>query len=313
VLLVVGDVNSTLGCALVAAKTSFDGVGARPLIAHVEAGLRSFDRSMPEEVNRILTDQVSDFLFVTEESAVRNLSREGISPEKVHFVGNTMIDSLIACRNKAQKSMILHQLGLGGWPREVHINRPYALLTLHRPANVDNRPAFLNILHALDELRDQCQIVFPAHPRTRKRIVEQDLERYFTDTGNDVGLIRLIEPLGYVDFLCLIEHSALVVTDSGGIQEETTYLGIPCVTARDNTERPVTVSSGTNVLAGTHREGIRSAIRYQLGKTFTSERPEKWDGAAGQRIIDILKSCSAAALPMSGRLSLRSASLTVVN
>jgi UDP-N-acetylglucosamine 2-epimerase (non-hydrolysing) len=289
VLVVVGDVNSTLACALVAAKISFDAAGTRPLIAHVEAGLRSFDRTMPEEINRIVTDQLSDLLFVTEESGLRNLAREGVPAEKVHFVGNTMIDSLLACKEKAEASAILDDLGLrngaaddGSGPSVA----PYALLTLHRPANVDTRDAFLNILEGLEDLARECPVVFPAHPRTQKRIRELGLERYFA--LSESGAIRMIEPLRYLDFLCLMKHARVVVTDSGGIQEETTCLGIPCVTVRENTERPVTLKSGTNVLAGVQKEGIRKAVSRQLHASFANTVPENWDGKAALRITEIL-------------------------
>jgi UDP-N-acetylglucosamine 2-epimerase (non-hydrolysing) len=285
VLIVVGDVNSTIACALVAAKLPAGADGGPPLIAHVEAGLRSFDRTMPEEVNRVLTDHLSDFLFVTEESGLRNLAREGIACEKVHFVGNTMIDSLVACRERADSSNVLSVLGLrtdkNGHDPDRRVAR-YALLTLHRPANVDQRAAFVNILDGLEDLAKACPIVFPAHPRTRKRITEFSLDGCVEST------IRLVEPLGYLDFLCLMKNATIVVTDSGGIQEETTCLGVPCVTVRENTERPVTIEEGTNVLAGVHRDGIRAAIRRQLETRAKSVTPKMWDGRSARRIVDIL-------------------------
>jgi UDP-N-acetylglucosamine 2-epimerase (non-hydrolysing) len=286
VVVLVGDVNSTLACALVAAKTSFDAAGARPLIAHVEAGLRSFDRSMPEEINRVLTDHVTDLLFVTEESGLRNLRHEGIPPERIHFVGNTMIDSLLAFTDRAEASTILRDLDLRTPPAHTGGHgpiRPYALLTLHRPANVDARAALLNILAGLQDLAETCPIVFPVHPRTRQRIDEFGLESRL-----DRGII-LTDPLGYLDFLCLMKHARVVVTDSGGIQEETTCLGIPCVTVRENTERPVTVEVGTNIVAGTEPERIRAAIRRQLrGEVTGGAVPAKWDGRAATRIVDVL-------------------------
>lgn len=302
-IVVVGDVNSTLACALVAAKISFDSKGSRPLIAHVEAGLRSFDRSMPEEVNRVLTDHLADMLFVTEESGVQNLRNEGIPPEKIHFVGNTMIDTLFAFQSKANTSAILKTLGLQGrtsQPGAGNGVKHYALLTLHRPANVDDRETFLNILEGLRELADTCPIVFPAHPRTRKRIGEFGLDHHFAPrewicaldescpTPDGRG-IHLIDPLGYLDFLCLMKNARLVLTDSGGIQEETTCLGVPCVTIRENTERPVTVQSGTNILAGVRRRSIRDAIREQLGRNAQPQAPEKWDGKTGIRIVKALQ------------------------
>ena len=301
-VVVVGDVNSTLACALVAAKISFDSAGSRPSIVHVEAGLRSFDRSMPEEINRVLTDHVSDLLFVTEESGLRNLRGEGIAPDRVHFVGNTMIDSLLAFKEKAEASTILEELGLrtqtGKNGAGNSINR-YALLTLHRPTNVDNRDAFLNILAGLEELATDCPIIFPAHPRTQRRIKEFGLESHLgmngttikrdaPESGNWRPGIILTDPLGYLDFLCLMKHATLVVTDSGGIQEETTCLGIPCVTVRENTERPVTVESGTNTIAGTKKESIGDAIRRQTGRRTNGGVPKKWDGQAATRIVDIL-------------------------
>ena len=301
-LIVVGDVNSTLACALAASKISYDASGARPLIAHVEAGLRSFDRDMPEEINRILTDHVADLLFVTEESGLRNLREEGISSEKIHFVGNTMIDSLLAFKHKAEQSSILNKLGLrgSGSPNgSANGAARYALLTLHRPSNVDQRETFLNILEGLAGLSSLCPLIFPAHPRTQKRIAEFGLDRFFVrDSGvqrdaasvctNDSGRILMIDPLGYLDFMCLMQHAAVVVTDSGGIQEETTCLGIPCVTVRENTERPITVRVGTNVLAGTSKEGIRKATLQQLESKTARGVPDGWDGKSAQRILDVI-------------------------
>jgi UDP-N-acetylglucosamine 2-epimerase (non-hydrolysing) len=300
VVVVVGDVNSTVACALVAAKISFDSKGTRPLIAHVEAGLRSSDRTMPEEINRIVTDHLSDLLFVTEESGLLNLAKEGVPAEKVNFVGNTMIDSLISCRDKAKSSKILDNLGLRHDPvaNSGSGGKPYALLTLHRPANVDDPDALLTILEGLEDLTKTHSVVFPAHPRTQKRIVEFGFERYFEwgyvrqdasrSENKGSGAIRIAEPLGYVDFLCLMSNAALVVTDSGGIQEETTCLGVPCVTVRENTERPVTIKTGTNVLAGVTAGGIRAAIRRQLGFRMTGKVPELWDGNTALRILDVL-------------------------
>src|SRR5271157_3749435 len=293
VLIVVGDVNSTMGCSLVAAKITFDESGTRPLIAHVEAGLRSFDRTMPEEINRIVTDHVSDLLFVTEESGLRNLANEGVPAEKIHFVGNTMIDSLLTYKDKAEASSILDDLGLREGSRAI---KPYALLTLHRPSNVDSRYAFSNVLEGLQELVANCPVIFPVHPRTRKRIKEHGLEHNFNQNGDrhdlraqtpgrTSSLITLIDPLGYLDFLCLMKHASLVVTDSGGIQEETTCLGIPCVTVRDNTERPVTVTSGTNAIAGTRKDDIRDAVHRQMQRKLNPPVPEKWDGRSAARIL----------------------------
>jgi len=283
-VIVVGDVNSTVACALVTAKISFDAAGSRPLIAHVEAGLRSFDRTMPEEINRIVTDHLADLLFVTEESALANLKNEGIASAKVHFVGNTMIDSLLTFKGKADSSTKLEELGLRSHSGKNGAGKQvarYALLTLHRPANVDNQKSLQNILDGLHELGKDCLIIFPVHPRTQKRIKEFGIDL------ND-GNIKLIEPLGYLDFLCLMKNAAIVVTDSGGIQEETTCLGIPCVTVRDNTERPVTVEKGTNIVAGTQKEKVQAAIRQQAASKYGNNAPEHWDGKAAKRIVEIL-------------------------
>ncbi|MGH7782225.1 MAG: non-hydrolyzing UDP-N-acetylglucosamine 2-epimerase [Candidatus Binatia bacterium] len=302
IVIVVGDVNSTVACALVTAKIAFDAAGSRALIAHVESGLRSFDRTMPEEINRVVTDHLSDFLFVTEESGLTNLRNEGISSERVHFVGNTMIDSVLAFKEKAEASTVLDDLGLrtraenGGASNPV---RRYALLTLHRPSNVDNLEAFLSILGGLKELAKDCPIVFPVHPRTRQRIKKFDLN---TTMGAEISMtdgnpqsspasrsgIVLTEPLGYLDFLCLMKHAAIVVTDSGGIQEETTCLGVPCVTVRENTERPVTVENGTNIIAGTGSDRIKKAIRSQMKREAKAGMPQHWDGHAAERIVEIL-------------------------
>lgn len=293
IVIVVGDVNSTMACALVTAKISFDSGGTRPLIAHVEAGLRSRDRSMPEEINRILTDHLADLLFVTESSGVDNLMREGIAPEKIHYVGNTMIDSLLSFREKADSSRILEALGLlsavpeNGSPSSP---LPYALLTLHRPANVDDRETLQGIFEGLDELASQMPVIFPVHPRTRKRIdgFSLNLGKILHSNSAENPKIRLIEPCGYIDFICLMKNARLVLTDSGGIQEETTCLTVPCVTIRENTERPVTLIHGTNILAGTSAIGIRRAINHQLGKEFQRNWPEKWDGNTADRIVEIL-------------------------
>jgi UDP-N-acetylglucosamine 2-epimerase (non-hydrolysing) len=296
-MIVVGDVNSTLGCALVASKIAFPGDGDRPLIAHVEAGLRSFDRAMPEEINRVITDHLSDLLFVTEESAIRNLEKEGIVLDSIHFVGNTMIDSLLASKEKVEQSSILKDLALcdsNAQDKTTGVRR-YALLTLHRPSNVDDRETLLTILEGLQELSSSSPILFPMHPRTRKRIAEFGLEHCFSSrdtTCRGVALrgLNVLEPLGYLDFLCLMRHAALVVTDSGGIQEETTWLGVPCVTVRNNTERPVTVTSGTNTIAGTTKQGIQRAVKKQLQGCPNAEIPEYWDGKAAERIVKVLVS-----------------------
>jgi UDP-N-acetylglucosamine 2-epimerase (non-hydrolysing) len=291
VLVLVGDVNSTLACALVAAKISYEGGMTRPIIAHVEAGLRSFDRTMPEELNRILTDQLSDLLFVTEESGLRNLAREGVLSQSVHFVGNTMIDSLLAYMDKARESSIVRDLGL--------CEGRYALLTLHRPANVDSCDALLNIFEGLEELLEEWPVVFPAHPRTQSKIKEFGIGQRFhwpshrstascASSWSEAAGLRITEPLGYVDFLCLMSNAALVVTDSGGIQEETTCLGVPCATLRENTERPVTMTVGTNILAGVRKEGIRAAVKRQLRSAPIKSVPDKWDGRSASRIVEVI-------------------------
>jgi UDP-N-acetylglucosamine 2-epimerase (non-hydrolysing) len=286
-VLVVGDVNSTLACALVASKLGIP-------VAHVEAGLRSFDRTMPEEINRIVTDAISDLLFTTEESANRNLAREGVAAEKVHFVGNVMIDCLLGHRDKAAESAILEELGLAtGRGGAV----PYAVLTLHRPATVDDQAKLEGVLGAVERISRDLPVVFPVHPRTRSRIDSFGLGKHLREgrgTGGAEGKaargIRAIEPLGYLEFLRLMSDSRLVLTDSGGIQEETTILGVPCVTLRDSTERPATVTAGTNILAGTREEEIVSAALLQLGPRAkrSASPPPLWDGKAAVRIVDVL-------------------------
>jgi UDP-N-acetylglucosamine 2-epimerase (non-hydrolysing) len=301
VLIVVGDVNSTAACALAAVKLPTDNGEKRPLVAHVESGLRSFDRTMPEEHNRVVTDHLADLLFVTEPSGVKNLKREGIPAQRVHFVGNTMIDTLLAYQAKADTSPLLSRLGL----RASHASNgvppvaaPYALLTLHRPANVDNAEAFRGIIEGIAELSKHMRIIFPAHPRTMKRVEEFGLSEHFVNgTSLDSNAERaaapgrgilMVPPCGYLDFVCLMKNARLVITDSGGIQEETTCLGVPCVTVRENTERPVTITSGTNILAGVKPAGIRKAIRKQLAKRPRGKVPAKWDGKSAQRIVRAL-------------------------
>jgi len=293
IIVVVGDVNSTVACALAAAKLAIPVGRCRPLVAHVEAGLRSFDRDMPEEINRIVTDHLADLLFVTEKSGLVNLRREGIAASKVFFVGNTMIDSLLMFKGQADRSTVLEQLRLratatdGGKASAV---KPYALLTLHRPSNVDHKPAFKTILEGLLESSLKFPIIFPVHPRTRNRIAEFGLSEHFAQNPEDAqaGGIVLMDPLGYVDFQCLMRNARIVLTDSGGIQEETTCLGVPCVTIRENTERPVTVTNGTNVIAGTTAQGIKKAIARQISKRRRRGVPEKWDGHTAERLLPIL-------------------------
>src|SRR4030042_3512995 len=278
VVVVVGDVNSTVACALVAKKL---GIG----VAHVEAGLRSFDRTMPEEINRILTDTISDYLFTSCEDANKNLKKEGISKEKIYFVGNVMIDTLLRFKAKAEKS-----------GRIKIAEKDYALLTLHRPNNVDDRKNFKNILLALREVSKRTPILFPAHPRTQKQIKAFGYEKYFNflelSPKNAVKLkngINLSGPLSYLEFLNLMANSKLVYTDSGGIQEETTILGIPCLTLRENTERPITIKEGTNTLVGSDREKIlKESFRILNGNGKKGKIPKLWDGKAAERIVNIL-------------------------
>jgi len=265
VVLVVGDVNSTIASALVAVKLGIP-------VAHVEAGLRSFDRTMPEEINRVLTDAISTWLFVTERSGLEHLTNEGIAADKVHFTGNVMIDTLMRCREQASKLDAPRKMGLAP--------RAYALMTLHRPANVDEGSQLEAMLGPIRELGESMPVIFPVHPRTRKML--QGLKGEGSDT------LRMCEPLGYLEFLGLMSQARLVLTDSGGIQEETTVLGVPCVTLRDNTERPVTLLEGTNHLAGTAPDGIRRSIREALGAKAEPRCPELWDGRAAERIVDIL-------------------------
>jgi len=286
-VLVVGDVNSTIACALVAAK-----LGIR--IVHVEAGLRSFDRTMPEEINRILTDAIADELFTTEQSANENLRREGIPDSKIHFVGNVMIDSLLKHRRKAEESSILKDLGLVGGNHGVI---PYGVLTLHRAATVDDPDRFREILEAVVEVSKGLPIVFPVHPRTKSRITAFGFQSDFrwvqlsADNSNENarGIIA-VEPLSYLDFLRLMSSARVVMTDSGGIQEETTILGIPCVTLRESTERPVTVEQGTNVLAGIRKGDILAHVQAQLEcpRVARLSAPPLWDGKAAERIVDEL-------------------------
>ncbi len=270
-VLVVGDVNSTLACALACAK-----LGIR--VAHVEAGLRSRDRTMPEEINRILTDQIADLLFTPSADADANLLSEGIPQEKICLVGNVMIDSLRKYLERAQESKIREQLGVA--------DQEYALLTMHRPSNVDDPFVFARLLEALEEISRSLPIIFPIHPRTRKMTGELGLE---SRLARIVGL-RLTKPLGYLDFLGLLSNARIVLTDSGGIQEETTALGIPCLTLRENTERPITVELGTNTIVGTDPQKIILAAHAILAsrKKRSVSVPPLWDGHTAERILDRL-------------------------
>lgn len=271
-VVVVGDVNSTVACALVAAK-----LGRK--VAHVEAGLRSFDRTMPEEINRVVTDALSDLLFVSEPSGVENLHKEGIPAEKIHFVGNVMIDTLLRFRQRADQSTIRQQLEI--------VDSPFALVTLHRPSNVDRADRFSEILQVLAEISQDMPVVFPIHPRTRNNIERLELGPQVQAAPG----IRLVEPLGYLDFLKLMSDAAVVLTDSGGIQEETTILGVPCLTLRENTERPVTITQGTNRLTGWRAAAILSAYQEVRSRPQgPRSAPEKWDGRAAERIAQVLLS-----------------------
>ena len=270
-VLVVGDVNSTIACALVCAKLGIK-------VAHVEAGLRSRDRAMPEEINRILTDSISDLLFTTSQDADVNLAQEGISAERVRFVGNVMIDSLMDHLKIAENSTVREDLGVNAGE--------YAVMTLHRPSNVDDKATLSGILDALTAVAEKLPIIFPVHPRTRAKIEEFGVNERISNSD-----IRLIDPLGYLDFMRLYSGAKMVLTDSGGLQEETTVLGIPCLTLRHNTERPITIEMGTNVLVGTDPEKIKQAAFGILDfKSEISETkiPPLWDGKTAGRICDEL-------------------------
>jgi len=264
-VVVVGDVNSTLACALVAAKLLTP-------VFHVESGLRSFDRSMPEEINRLLTDAISTLLFVTEESGVRNLEAEGIDSSRIHLVGNLMIDSLLRHLDRARSLRVPERLGVA--PGK------YGVVTLHRPSNVDQQDSLVEILTALTEISRELPLLFPVHPRTRRQLEQVTLPE---------GDLRLLEPLGYLDFLGLMADAAAVFTDSGGIQEETTVLGVPCFTLRENTERPATITHGTNRLAGIRRGSILEAWSAFRRQGAESRIPPLWDGRAAARCREVIE------------------------
>jgi UDP-N-acetylglucosamine 2-epimerase (non-hydrolysing) len=270
VVVVVGDVNSTMACAITAVKLNIP-------VAHVEAGLRSFDRTMPEEINRIVTDSVSDYLFTTSEDANINLKNEGIAAEKIFFVGNVMIDTLLSHKEKSEGADIIKQLKLK--------EREYAVLTLHRPSNVDGRDNLGGILDALFQIQKRIKIIFPVHPRTLKMIKEYG----FSDVIKEMKNLIILEPLGYLDFLKLMSDAMFVLTDSGGIQEETTILQIPCLTLRKNTERPVTVTEGTNTIVGNDKDKIvKEAENILNNGGKTGRTPKLWDGKAAERIVKII-------------------------
>jgi UDP-N-acetylglucosamine 2-epimerase (non-hydrolysing) len=272
-VLVYGDVNSTLAASLVSAKLQIP-------VGHVEAGLRSFDRTMPEEINRVLTDRIADLLFTPSDDGDANLRREGVPPAKIHCVGNVMIDSLVELLPKAMAC------------RFDSLPERYALVTLHRPSNVDDGRVLKSILESLLEVHGEVDVVFPVHPRTRQRIA---------DLGFAAGELHLLEPVPYIEFLALQRGAAVVITDSGGIQEETTYLGVPCLTLRSNTERPITVTLGTNILVGQDRKKLSSELSRILGgKSKRGAIPPLWDGHAGERIADILcRSFQTSKFPLS--------------
>lgn len=270
VLLVVGDVNSTVAATMAAAKLHIP-------TAHVEAGLRSFDRSMPEEINRMLTDAVADYLFVTEQSGLDNLKHEGVADDRVHFVGNCMIDSLVEHLEKASKLPTLSEYNLE--PKK------YAVMTLHRPSNVDDKSVLQNIFATLNVIQKDMPIIFPIHPRTQKMLAKFNLDKAVENMPN----LIITGPLGYLPFLQLMSQARLMITDSGGIQEETTYLQVPCLTLRENTERPITVKVGTNQLVGMVSEDILAGYQKASNSAFENASiPPLWDGMASKRIVDIL-------------------------
>jgi UDP-N-acetylglucosamine 2-epimerase (non-hydrolysing) len=279
-LLVVGDVNSTIAAALTAVKLGIP-------VAHIEAGLRSFDMTMPEEVNRKLTDTISSLLFVTEQSGIENLRNEGVAAEKIFLVGNVMIDCLLRHRKLAAQSPILDRLGVrenGSGPR------PYGVLTLHRPSNVDDPKTLEGILRAVSVVAARIPFFFPVHPRTRKNIENFGLLRYLAGAESGRSGIVALDPLGYLDFLSLNDQARIVLTDSGGVQEETTVLGVPCLTLRENTERPATVEHGTNQVIGVDSDRILAAAQAILeNPARSSRRPPLWEGNAAPRIVAIIR------------------------
>ncbi len=267
-ILVVGDVNSTIACSLTAAKLHIK-------VVHVEAGLRSFDRKMPEEVNRVLTDAISDYLFVTEKSGLENLKNEGVDDSKVFFVGNVMIDSLVYYLGKTNGRTVLSDFGLE--PQN------YLLVTLHRPSNVDSKEQLTKLIGMLERLSGERKVIFPIHPRTRKNLNDYNL------LNEDNKNLILTDPIGYIDFLTLTKNAELILTDSGGIQEESTYLGVQCITLRTSTERPITVEVGTNQLLGNDlNKAEQTALEVLNGKKKEGKIPELWDGKAAERIASIL-------------------------
>ena len=278
-VLVVGDVNSTIAAALTAAKLGIS-------VAHVEAGLRSFDRRMPEEINRVLTDAIADVLFVTEQSGCENLLREGIAGDKIRLVGNVMIDALELFRGRWERSAIFDVLRLA--PQE-----PYAVVTLHRPSNVDDTATLAAYLRAVSELSRHLPVIFPVHPRVKAQLASDGRapagRNAVAPAGRERGIF-LLDPLGYLDFIALLSRARIVLTDSGGVQEETTALGVPCLTLRDTTERPVTVTHGTNRVIGSDPDRlVTEALRTLADPPVPRGRPPLWDGQAACRIADALR------------------------
>jgi UDP-N-acetylglucosamine 2-epimerase (non-hydrolysing) len=267
-VIVVGDVNSTLAAALVASKMGVP-------VGHVEAGLRSFDAAMPEEVNRRLTDALSDYLFIPSPDAGDNLRNEGTPSERIHFVGNVMVDTLMRLRARAGSSRVRQRLGID--------QHGYGLVTVHRPSNVDDPGVLRGIVNALRRVAREIPLVFPVHPRTRRR-----LSAFGLSGALPGGDIHIVDPFGYLDMLDLMEHADLVLTDSGGVQEETSVLGVPCVTVRETTERPVTVTEGTNRVVGIAPGRIVAGARAALAEARASRIPERWDGAAAARVLDVI-------------------------
>jgi UDP-N-acetylglucosamine 2-epimerase (non-hydrolysing) len=274
-VIVVGDVNSTMACTITAKKLGIK-------VAHVEAGLRSRDMSMPEEINRLCTDVLCDYLFTTDHFANENLLAEGVPPDKIFFVGNVMIDTLLKHQELARGLGLIERWGLKP--------RGFATLTLHRPSNVDDPQTLRGILDALREIGKEIPIVFPIHPRTKKMVEQFRLGEYFSATAKPEGL-WMTDPLGYLEFLHLNMHATMVITDSGGLQEESTVLGVPCITLRNNTERPITCEIGTNFIAGNSRDKIlHYAFKLLKGNVPLGKVPEKWDGKAAERIVKVLSS-----------------------
>lgn len=272
-VIVVGDVNSTMACTITAKKLGIK-------VAHVEAGLRSRDMSMPEEINRLCTDVLCDYLFTTDHFATENLKAEGTAADKIYFVGNVMIDTLLKHKELARGLGLLEQWGLK--PRR------FATVTLHRPSNVDDPVTLRGILDALSGIAEHIPIIFPIHPRTRKMVCQFGLDGYFSTADQPQGL-WMTDPLGYLEFLHLNLSAKMVITDSGGLQEETTVLGVPCITLRHNTERPITCEVGTNVIVGNERDAIaHHASAILKGEAPRGSVPEKWDGRAAERIVEIL-------------------------